>query len=64
MTALANPRSRSLVLPRAHVLDAIRTSATHVFTHARINHQPRATRYTLAGFPSGNLRDSREWSCG
>jgi hypothetical protein len=48
---------------RAHVLENRHPRITHVFqpVHAIANRP--TLRYTLAGFPSGNLRAGRWWSC-
>ncbi len=47
-----------------HVLDPTATRATHVFDAALVAASPLPRRYTLAGFPSGNLRVARGQQAG
>ena len=49
---------------RAHVLDLTPASATHVSDAALVVASPLPRRYTLAGFPPGNLRAGRSARCG
>lgn len=44
---------------RAHVFDVTLVRATHVSDSARVDASPPTLRYTLAGFPPGNLRAGR-----
>lgn len=55
----AHPRSI-----RAHVFDLTAACATHVFDPALVAASPLPRRYTLAGFPPGNLRAGRSAPCG
>jgi hypothetical protein len=49
---------------RAHVFDVTPARATHVSDSALIAANPPTLRYTLAGFPPGNLRAGRSARCG
>jgi hypothetical protein len=55
----AHPRSI-----RAHVFDLTAACATHVSDPALGAASPLPRRYTLAGFPPGNLRARRSERCG
>jgi hypothetical protein len=46
-----------------HVLDLTAARATHVLDTAVVAASPPTLRYTLAGFPSGNLRADRCAPC-
>ena len=63
MTAIQFVRDVSASPSRAHVLDLNHPRVTHAFvpTYAVANHP--TLKYTLAGFPSGNLRFVRGVPC-
>lgn len=48
---------------RAHVFDVTAARATHVSDSALVAASPPTLRYTLAGFPSGNLQACRCAPC-
>jgi hypothetical protein len=49
---------------RAHVFELTARRATHVSDPALVAASPLPRRYTLAGFPPGNLRAGRCVPCG
>ena len=49
---------------RAHVHELAASRATHVLDPALVAASPPTLRYTLAGFPPGNLRPGRCAPCG
>jgi hypothetical protein len=49
---------------RAHVFEFTAHRATHVLDAALVVASPPTLGYTLAGFPSGNLRADRGAPCG
>ena len=51
-------------ITRAHVFDRDPTHSTHVFDYALVAATAPTRRYTLAGFPPGNLRAGRSAPCG
>lgn len=55
-----NLHTRSI---RAHVPDSTAARTTHVFDPTLVAASAPTLRYTLAGFPSGNLRAGRCAPC-
>lgn len=63
MTAIHTARGPFASSLRAHVFDRRHPRATHVFDAAYALADYPTRRYTLAGFPSGNLRAGRCTPC-
>ena len=64
MTANHATRHPLVSLRRTHVFDLSAARGTHVFDPALVAATPLPLRYTLAGFPPGNLRAGRGAPCG
>lgn len=63
MTAILSPSTCVASPSRAHLSDSRHPRATHVFARAHALADRPTLRYTLAGFPSGNLRAGRYAPC-
>jgi len=63
MTAIQIHRDPFTGSLRAHVFDRRHPRATHVFDAVHALADRPTLRYTLAGFPSGNLRAGRCAPC-
>jgi len=63
MTTILIPRVLHASTSRAHVSDRRGPRATHVFGPAHALAESPTRGYTLAGFPSGNLRGGRSDAC-